>query len=82
MLPYATARQPTPRHRRGGFHIRPRLMATLPCRGAQCAPGPLCEGDSPQCGEMSRSDRGARLRKQSRVSGWGRDIKIIASLPF
>ena len=28
--------------------------------------GPLCEGDSPQCGEMSRSDRGVRLRKQSR----------------
>ena len=27
--------------------------------------GSLCEGDSPQCGEMSRSDRGAR-----RVSGW------------
>ena len=25
----------------------------------------FAEGDSPQCGEMSRSDRGAR-----RVSGW------------
>ena len=26
---------------------------------------PCVKGDSPQCGEMSRSDRGAR-----RVSGW------------
>ena len=28
-------------------------------------------GDSPQCGEMSRSDRGARPRKRSRAAGEG-----------
>ena len=32
---------------------------------------PLCEGDSPQCGEMSRGDRGARPRKRSRKAGEG-----------
>ena len=31
--------------------------------------GPLCEGDSPQRGEMSRSDRGVRPRKRSRRAG-------------
>ena len=34
--------------------------------------GPLCEGDSPQRGEMSRSDRGVRPRKRSRRAGGGR----------
>ena len=28
-------------------------------------------GDSPQCGEMSRSDRGVRPRKRSRAAGEG-----------
>ena len=32
---------------------------------------PLSKGDSPQCGEMSRSDRGARARRAGRVSGLG-----------
>ena len=50
-------------NRRGRYLHRP--------AGEQCSPLqqpkslPCVKGDSPQCGEMSRSDRGAR-----RVSGW------------
>ena len=33
--------------------------------------GPLWEGDSPQCGEMSRSDRGARARRAPPAGGGG-----------
>ena len=36
--------------------------------------GPLCEGDSPQCGEMSRSDRGVRARRAPPAGGGGREL--------
>ena len=45
-------------------------LAVLLIYGVQVA-YPLCEGDSPQCGEMSHSDRGARPRKRSRKAGAG-----------
>jgi len=32
---------------------------------------PCVKGDSPQCGEMSRSDRGARARRAPPVGGGG-----------
>ena len=43
--------------------------------GAARQKGPLCEGDSPQCGEMSRSDRGVRPRKRSREAGGGESLR-------
>ena len=51
------------------------------CNNARCFGGgnlqslPCVKGDSPQCGEMSRSDRGARPEGLPR-SGWG-----IVALP-
>ena len=38
---------------------------------------PCVKGDSPQCGEMSRSDRGARPRERSADRRWG-----IVTLPI
>ena len=56
----------------GANNVRPcNLAAAQDSAGEQCSPLqppqslPCVKGDSPQCGEMSRSDRGAR-----RVSGW------------
>ena len=42
--------------------------------------GPLWEGDSPQRGEMSRSDRGVRPRKQSRRAGGEREHRLYPKL--
>ena len=36
--------------------------------------GPLCEGDSPQCGEMSQSDRGARARRAAAAAAGGENL--------
>ena len=61
----------------GAGHARP---APLLCPRQRAEPfraspaqkkAPLSKGDSPQCGEMSRSDRGARARRAGRVSGLG-----------
>ena len=38
---------------------------------------PLWVGDSPHCGEMSRSDRGVWPRKRSREAGGGREPKSL-----
>ena len=38
--------------------------------------GPLWEGDSPQCGEMSRSDRGARARRAPPIGGGGESLRF------
>ena len=41
---------------------------------------PLCEGDFPQRGEMSRSDRGVRPRKRSRRAGGEREHRLYPKL--
>ena len=58
-----------------------------------CSPlGPLCEGDSPQRGEMSRSDRGAWARRAPPAGGGGENCtaarnisgygKVLSLRPF
>ena len=58
-----------------------------------CPPlGPLCEGDSPQRGEMSRSDRGAWARRAPPAGGGGENCtaarnisgygKVLSLRPF
>ena len=53
--------------------------------GVRAAPavyflGPLCEGDSPQCGEMSRQRQRGPGPKGSRRSGWGRELHLYPKL--
>ena len=62
----------------GAGHAGPRLCYAVRQRAEPFRPAspaqkkaPLSKGDSPQCGEMSRSDRGARARRAGRVSGLG-----------
>ena len=52
------------------YAVRQRAAPFRPASPAQ-KKAPLSKGDSPQCGEMSRSDRGARARRAGRVSGLG-----------
>ena len=42
--------------------------------------GPLCEGDSPLRGEMSRSDRGARARRAPPAGGGGENLAVIRNI--
>ena len=42
-------------------------------------PGQIKVGDSPQCGEMSRSDREVWPRKRSREAGGGESVAFIQS---
>ena len=43
-------------------------------------PGPLCEGDSPQRGEMSRSDRGAWARRALPAGGGGENCTAVRNI--
>ena len=46
-----------------------------------CSPlGPLCEGDSPQRGEMSRSDRGAWARRAPPAGGGGENCTAARNI--